>query len=182
MKTILISSFDLEVGGVERSLISMLNNFDYKNYHIDLMLYSHTGELMNLLPEYANLLAEIKAYKTFRMSIGQILRSGKLHLGVARLLAKLNASLNNSSENGIKQMQYMWRYSLPFLPKLEKSYDAAISYLWPHYFVADKVNAKIKIAWIHTDYSALETNIKMDLSMWKKFNYIVSKTTLTQVR
>ena len=30
MKKILIGSYDLEVGGVERSLISMLNNFDYK--------------------------------------------------------------------------------------------------------------------------------------------------------
>ena len=32
MKDVLISSFDMEVGGVERSLISMLNNFDYENY------------------------------------------------------------------------------------------------------------------------------------------------------
>lgn len=41
MKKILIGSYDLEVGGVERSLISMLNNFDYKNNKVDLMLYSH---------------------------------------------------------------------------------------------------------------------------------------------
>ncbi len=45
MKNILIASFDLEVGGVERSLISMLDNFDYKNYKVDLMLYRHSGEL-----------------------------------------------------------------------------------------------------------------------------------------
>ena len=31
MKDILISSFDMEIGGVERSLISMLDKFDYKN-------------------------------------------------------------------------------------------------------------------------------------------------------
>ena len=30
MKKVLISSFDMEVGGVERSLISMLENFDYE--------------------------------------------------------------------------------------------------------------------------------------------------------
>ena len=29
MRKVLISSFDMEVGGVERSLIGMLNNFDY---------------------------------------------------------------------------------------------------------------------------------------------------------
>ena len=49
MRKILISSFDMEVGGVERSLISMLNNFDYNNNEVDLMLYSHTGDFMSML-------------------------------------------------------------------------------------------------------------------------------------
>ena len=49
MRKVLISSFDMEVGGVERSLISMLNNFDYNNNQVDLMLYSHTGDFMNLI-------------------------------------------------------------------------------------------------------------------------------------
>ena len=49
---------------------------------------------------------------------------------------------------------------MKYLPKLEKKYDVAISYLWPHYFVAEKVSAKKKIAWIHTDFSTIETDIK----------------------
>ena len=32
MKEVLIASFDMEVGGVERSLINMLESFDYDNY------------------------------------------------------------------------------------------------------------------------------------------------------
>ena len=60
MRKVLISSFDMEVGGVERSLISMLNNFDYSNNDVDLMLYSHTGDFMNLLPKQPNLLEENK--------------------------------------------------------------------------------------------------------------------------
>ena len=68
----------------------------------------------------------------------------------------------------------MWKYSLKFLPKLDEQYDIAISYLWPHYFVAQKVNAKKKIAWIHTDYSKIETDIELDLNMWNKFDYIIA--------
>lgn len=68
----------------------------------------------------------------------------------------------------------MWKYALPFLPKLDKEYDVAISYLWPHYFVADKIKAKTKIAWIHTDYSKIETDIDVDLKMWDKFDYIAA--------
>lgn len=174
MKRILISSFDLEIGGVERSLISMLNNFDYRNYMVDLMLYSHTGDFLTLLPNSPHLLEELKPYKTFRMPIGQVFKSGMPQIGMARLFARCRAALDRSPETGCKQMQYMWKYALPFLPQLEKKYDVAISYLWPHYFAANKVEAKTKIAWIHTDFSSVDTDIKMDLEVWKRFNYIIA--------
>lgn len=169
MKSILIASFDMEVGGVERSLISMLDNFDYDNYDVDLMLYSHSGEFMDLVSKKANLLEEDKKYKTFRMSVGQTIKS--LHIGISlgRILARLK-----SKGNGTSQMQYMWKYTLPLLPRCRKQYDVAISYLWPHYFVAEKVDAKVKIAWIHTDYSIIDTDIELDLKMWDKFDYIVA--------
>lgn len=174
MKNILISSFDMEVGGVERSLISMLNNFDYENYNVDLMLYSHTGDFMNLLPKQPNLLKEDKKYKTFRMSMLQIFKYGKICIGLARLLAKIKATSKSNKESGYMQMQYIWKYVIPFLPNLDKKYDVAISYLWPHYFIAYKIKAKTKIAWIHTDYSTIDTDIDMDIDMWNKFNYIVA--------
>ena len=178
MRKVLISSFDMEVGGVERSLISMLNNFDYDNNDVDLMLYSHTGDFMPMLNNKVNLLNEIKQYSTFRKSIGETIKQGNLILGLARILskflAKINGKIKDLSEYGIYQMQLMWKYSLPFLPKFEKKYDIAISYLWPHYFVAEKVQAKRKIAWIHTDYSTIETDVDMDLKMWSKFDYIMA--------
>ena len=178
MRKVLISSFDMEVGGVERSLISMLNNFDYSNNEVDLMLYSHTGDFMSMLNNKVNLLNEVKQYSTFRKSIGETIKQGNLTLGLARILskflAKINVKIKNLSEYGIYQMQLMWKYSLPFLPKLDKKYDVAISYLWPHYFVAEKVQAKRKIAWVHTDYSTIETDIDMDLKIWNKFDYIIA--------
>lgn len=174
MKNILVASFDMEIGGVERSLVSMLNNFDYQTYSVDLMLYSHTGEFMRLLPEKANLLKENKAYKTFRMPVLEVIKSGNFGLGFSRLLAKFLANKDQSSENGYKQMQYMWKYAIPLLPKMDKEYDVAISYLWPHYFVAEKVESKTKIAWIHTDFSTVETDIEMDVKMWSKFDHIVA--------
>lgn len=174
MKKILISSFDLEVGGVERSLLSLLNNFDYMKFNIDLMLYSHSGELFDFLPQGPNLLDEINKYKTFRMSVMDVILTGEISLGMVRILSKLRARLKSSPEVGYSQMQYTWRYSLPFLPRIKEKYDVAISYLWPHYFVADKVHANIKIAWIHTDYSTIDTDLKLDLSMWNKYDYIVA--------
>lgn len=178
MKKILIASFDMEVGGVERSLISMLNNFDYVKYKVDLMLYSHTGDFMPLLTDKVNLLPEVKELAIFRKSVGKTFKEGGVLLGTTRVIAKVCAKLkgkfNRVEEYGIYQMQLMWKYALPFLPKQEKEYDVAISYLWPHYYIAEKIRAKTKIAWIHTDYSTIETDIEIDLKMWNKFDYIMA--------
>ena len=176
MKNILIASFDLEVGGVERSLLSMLDNFDYENYNVDLMLYRHSGEFMNLLTNKVNLLPEIKELATFRKGIGQVIKEGKLLIGASRLIAKFKGKnkVKISEMESVIQMQLMWKYAMPFIPNIDKKYDVAISYLWPHYFIANKVKVKKKIAWVHTDYSKIETNIKEDLKVWNKFNYIIS--------
>src|SRR5690554_4547250 len=129
MKNVLIASFDMEVGGVERSLLSMLSHFDYKKYKVDVMLYRHAGEWLNQLPLGPTLLDESPKYKTFRMSVKDTFKSGNVSLGLMRLFAKYKASITKSEEKGYIQMQYMWKYALPFLPKFEKEYDVAISYL-----------------------------------------------------
>jgi glycosyltransferase involved in cell wall biosynthesis len=178
MSKVLVASFDMQVGGVERSLINMLENFNYKYYDVDLLLYRHQGDFMRLLPDKHKLLEEIQEYATFRKTIPEVFKEKKIMLGAARLIAKYRADskkfLKGIEETGYYQMQLMWKYSLPFLPRLDGGYDVAISYLWPHYFVAHKVNAKKKIAWIHTDYSTVDTDIKIDLKMWDKFDSIVA--------
>ncbi|WP_212567929.1 glycosyltransferase [Bacillus alkalicellulosilyticus] len=177
-KRILISSFDMEIGGVERSLISMLNNFDYKKYQVDLFLYRQQGELLNLIPKEVNLLNEIPQYTTFRKPLKEVLKEGHFGLGASRTLAKILADMKGErkgiKEPGYYQMQLMWKYAIPFLPKFKEEYDIAISYLWPHDFIAKKVKSKKKIAWIHTDYSMVETDVKLDVLMWETFNHIIA--------
>ncbi|AGK52659.1 capsular polysaccharide biosynthsis protein [Bacillus sp. 1NLA3E] len=178
MKDVLVASFDMEVGGVERSLINMLESFDYTKYKVDLMLYRHQGDFMKLLPSNPNLLEEMPQYTTFRKSIREIFKDGHIGLGISRIFSKINTNFYQKrkkiDEPGYYQMQIMWKYALPFLPRMEKEYDVAISYLWPHYFVAEKVKAKKKIAWIHTDYSTIQTDIDMDLKMWHQFDHIIA--------
>lgn len=178
MREILIASFDMEVGGVERSLINLLDNFDYENNQVDLFLYRQQGDFMKFLNSRCNLLNEIDEYSTFRKSIKQIFLEGKCLIAISRILANINANIigkiNSIDEVGYYQMQLMWKYSMLLLPKIDKEYDVAISYLWPHYFIAEKVKAKKKIGWIHTDYSTIETDIKEDLRIWGKFDYIMA--------
>ena len=177
-KKILITSFDMAIGGVERSLLGMLSQIDYSKYDVDLLLFKHEGEFLPLLPKGPSLLQEIPQYATFRKSIGETLKAKQYSIALTRILSKFHADLTGRvkriAEPGYYQMQLMWKNALPFLPKLKKEYDVAISYLWPHYFVGEKVRAKKKIAWIHTDYSTVDTNVKMDLKMWNKFDHIAA--------
>ncbi|MCU6710296.1 glycosyltransferase [Paenibacillus sp. J5C_2022] len=178
MGQLLIASYDMEVGGVERSLAGLLDHLDYDRYDVDLMLYRHSGDFMSLLSDRARLLGEVPEYATFRASIGETFRSGYSRIGLTRLLSRAHAELagrlGRIAEPGYIQQQLMWSYALPFLPRHSGRYKAAISYLWPHYFVAEKVEADVKIAWIHTDYSTIAALRKLDLRMWRKFDYIVA--------
>ena len=92
-KKILIASFDLAIGGVERSLIGLLNSIDYQDYEVDLMLFKHEGEFFSLLPEGPILLPENPKYSTFRKSISQIVQDGQYPIAVSRLLAKCKSNL-----------------------------------------------------------------------------------------
>ena len=53
-------------------------------------------------------------------------------------------------------------------------YDLAVSYNYPHNIVLDKVKAKKKVAWLHTDYRQISINEEMELPMWGRYDYIVS--------
>lgn len=178
-KKILINMYSLNIGGAERSLIGLLESFDYKKYDVDLFLYRHEGEFFSLIPKEVNLLPTIKQYTTFERPVKNIIREGHIYLGCMRILAKLKAKVKNKGlkkEQGTyKQMQYTWNYSMPILPKIEKQYDVAISFLGPHNFILDRVNANLKLGWNHTDYfTIVNPDKKLDEKMWSRLDYIVN--------
>src|SRR5699024_4166634 len=76
----------------------------------------------------------------------------------------------------IVALEYSHRYTFRFMPQIQpqETYDLAISFLTPHYIVAHKVNAKKKIAWIHTDYSRVMVDLISEEKMWKVYDNIIS--------
>jgi glycosyltransferase involved in cell wall biosynthesis len=178
-KNILISVYDMEIGGIERSLINMLEAFDYERYNVDLLVFEHRGDFMKLIPDQVNLIPQINAYTVFRKPISQCVKEGYYASSLVRLVAKYaaiqKAKVRKLEEGpGYIQMQLVSKYSSLLVPKLKKNYDVSISYAWPHDLVADRIPAKRKIAWIHTDYSKLEIDNQIDLEMWNKFDYIAA--------
>lgn len=178
-KKILIVSHAMEIGGAERALLGLLENIDTEVYQVDLFLMRHTGELLEFIPSNINVLPEIPAYTVLARPMLQTMREGHFLLTVARMYGKCRATRYNK-KNQLKDsgvaLEYSHKYTKRFMPSIQPGveYDLAISFLTPHYFVAEKVCAKKKVAWIHTDYSVIAVDVKSELAMWNAYDNIIS--------
>ena len=178
-KRIFIAIHYLELGGAEMSLIGLLHALDYSRYEVDLMVYSHRGELMEMIPKEVNVLPEISEYAQIERPMSEVLKSGYWRIVLARLKAKWQYHLyarRTHPDEGSAIFQYVDDAVCPFLPTLHHlgEYDLAISYVTPHRIVAEKVLAKCKAAWIHTDYSYIDTDVERELPVWSRYDHIVS--------
>ncbi len=170
-KKILFNMYNLEIGGAEKSLLSILNTIDYSNYDVNLFLYEHSGELISELPKEVNLLPEIDIYKTLCESTKLTLKRGYIKLGLIRTISKYRAIIKKVP---LAYDQYMNDLASKILPNMDGEYDIAISNIWPHNLVTDKVKAKKRIGWIHTDYSNMKIDYKKDFKVLDKLDYIIS--------
>lgn len=179
MKSILIFSHAMELGGAEKALLGLLDVFDGSAYQVDLFLMRHSGELLKHIPEKVHLLPEQKRYACLAVPISQVLGKGQIGVAVGRLRGKLAAKkrikqLQLPPDNDVP-LQYSHKYTMNAMPMVgDREYDLAISFLTPHYFVTEKVWAKKKIAWIHTDYSRVAVDREEQLRMWEQYDRIVS--------
>lgn len=179
MKRILIFSHAMEIGGAERALLGLLENMDTTKYHVDLFLMRHSGELMQYIPPNINLLPEIPQYASLAVPIAEVLKKKQVRVALGRFWGKQRAKkrvvqLGLPLENSVS-LEYSHKYTLSAMPPVnDVEYDLAISFLTPHYFVAERVRAKKKIAWIHTDYATVSVDTESELKMWDRYDIIAS--------
>ena len=67
----------MELGGVERSLLGLLDSIDYDRYDVDIFLMRHSGELMPYLNPNAKLLPEIPQYASLAVPMTLLLKRGQ---------------------------------------------------------------------------------------------------------
>lgn len=169
----------MELGGAERALLGFLDAIDTTRVDVDLFINQHTGELMSLIPSKINLLPEIAEYSCIRRSWKAILREGHYKMAVLKVLNaikwKFYLKKNHIKGDGVSthfSMDTMIKY-LPSLYYLGE-YDLAISFIDPPHIIQDKVLAKKRIEWIHTDFTAFNYNSSLTYSRWAANDYIAS--------
>lgn len=178
-KRIFIAIHYMEIGGAEISLVGLLHSLDYSKYDVDLFVYRHVGELMEYIPSQVNLLPEIGAYAHLECPVRKAILDGYISLALSRLKARWQFRTycrRYNPKDDFAHHQIVARATIGNLPSLEKygEYDLAVSFLQPHNIVLEKVRAKKKICWIHTDYSTVSVNAGHDLPVWSGYDHIIS--------
>ncbi|MGB3452716.1 MAG: glycosyltransferase [Moheibacter sp.] len=172
-KKLLFVINNLNVGGAEKALVSLLNELDYSQFEVDLQLFKNQGLFLKDVPKEVKILPELKYYRYFDGPYTHSLRTlnPKLIYYRYRFVNALRKGSNASEKE-----QLSWKQLRPMLTKVDKEYDVAIGYLEknPTYFVVDKVKAKKKIGYIHNDYRHLGLNKKFDEPYFKKLDFIAT--------
>lgn len=177
---ILINIHYLELGGAESACIGLLQALDSRKVDVDLFINDPRGELMKSIPQYVNVLPSIGAYTMLERPITELLKRGYWHIAIARLFGKwmTKRDVRNNVRNldNSSGLQWQTKYTTPLLPRINPlvEYDLAIGFVTPHQIVVDKVRAKKKLGWIHTDYTNVYVNVAEELKVWGKLDYIVS--------
>ena len=163
----------MPIGGAERALLGLLSVFDYESFDVDLMINRHEGELLDKIPERVNVLPENEVYRLVLGSLSESLKSRNFKIAWVKLYSRLCHSFyrlfcpQKEKKDDFTAFDILWRNAVKMLPDLKDlpHYDVAISFIMPHYVVAEKVCADVKIAWIHTDYSTIAVDKKSELKM-----------------
>lgn len=176
---LLINIHYLDIGGAEMVLIGLLQALDPARVDVDLFINEHRGEMMAYIPEWVNVLPERKAYTLVENSIKRAVMSGYLHIAAARIWARVRyeryARKKNTTDKSVLY-DFVNKYVTPFLPSLKRygEYDLAIACLPPYSIILDKVRAKKKMCWIHTDYTQIDVCRELSLPVWSRYDYAMS--------
>ncbi len=177
MKKICFVIPSLDAGGAEKALLNLLSVFDFTKYQVDLILFQKKGIFLKQLPPQVTVISVQENYEIFSLglfsSIISFLKKGNIKLVVHRILFALK---NRITKNTSKAEQISWTNISKSIPSFNKDYDIAIGALEKSsiYFVVDKLTAKTKIGWIHTNYSNSGMKKEFDINYFEKLNHLIA--------
>lgn len=176
MKKILFVINSLTIGGSEKSLVSLLNSLDYSKYEVDLMMFKHGDDFDIYIPKEVNILKSPSYYRYINKESVNISNYCKVKYNYYRVKTSLRLRINSIKKNSINTEQILYMSQNNILENIEKKYDIAIAYSqgMPTYFVAEKVDANKKIAWINCDYATTRYDKDKDENFYNKFDKIVA--------
>ena len=162
-KRVLFLIDSLTCGGAEKSLISLLPLLDYSQVDVDLLMFKRGGVFEKYVPQQVRVISHRLYGSGFVDQLSQRLHqmcfSWNLRFGKKRHGAETH-----------------WRAMHQAVMPLEGQYDVAIAYQqgMPTFFLATKVNAVKKVAWINADVLAAGYDMDYCKQFYDKMDAVVA--------
>ena len=174
-KKILFVINSLECGGAEKSLVSLLPLLDPGRYDIDIMVFKKGGEFEIFLPGNCRILTP-GGYLDRDLALGAMLRQGRLGDLWIRLSAALRLKLKTwRGSRRAHEAEILWPIVTSAVPRAVGRYDTAVAFGQgaPTYYVADKVDAPNKVAWINIDTVKARYSKRFNTPYYDRYQTIV---------
>ena len=152
----------LVCGGAEKSLVSLLPLIDYNRYDVDLLMFTRGGVFEKYIPKEVNVIRHdfwgSGLFDKLNRFVNQLYFSAQLRLHSDR----------HSAEN-------MWCSMNSVIKSMSLQYDIAIAYQqgFPTFFIATKVQAQKKLAWINADVYEAGYNMNYCRQFYEEMDHIV---------
>lgn len=175
-KSIVFVIPSLDAGGGEKSLVNLLNCIDFNQYEVDLILLNKKGIFLNSIPHKVRIVEIEGNYTDFIKGLFESVLGFLIQFKIGLFFHRISYWFKNSIYiNKAKAEQYSWRNLSASIPYIHNEYDVAIAFLEKSsiYFTVDKLNARKKIGWIHTNYSSSGMSPAFDKNYFDKLNCIV---------
>lgn len=157
MKKIAFFISSLNIGGIEKALLSMISKMDLKENKIYVYTIKKEGALLKEILKYAEvreipMLKETVLYD-LRKTLKEDLIQFKMNKVLKMVVGKIKKLITKKDEN----------FNILKMKPLDEKFDIAVAYQVPispiTVYVAEKVNSTKKVLWVHSDIAGLE-NLK----------------------
>ncbi|MFA7615952.1 MAG: glycosyltransferase [Weeksellaceae bacterium] len=145
----------LQLGGAEKSLVTLLQHLDDSKYEIDLIYFHPDGFFKEMVPK----------------TVHQIV----LDFPKISFFERLKYAFKKKTVKNYHNAQLFWPLMEPHLENFEKEYDIAVAYNqgFATYFTQKFISAETKYAWVNTDYRKAGYNIGFDKDFYADFKKVV---------
>ena len=175
-KKILFMVSSMNIGGVEKSLLSLLAVIPKEKYEITILTLDKKGGFLEYIPNNVKLIeAEwFKYIKPIIMDTPQNIIKRYIKNYEFLKIPSFIYSYFKSKKTNDRYIYY--KHVLKSIPECKEKYDAAIAYAGPteiiDAYISRKVKAEKKIAWVHFDISKHKINKKLYNNLYERFDKI----------
>ncbi len=174
-KNILFIIPTLKSGGAEKSLVTLLQLFDYEKYNVSLFVFRKEGLFLENVPEQVKILDAGENFKTFDgdpiKAIKTFIKKGRVDLAFARIFYGRQLRNKNYYVNETRS----WHWLKKSIRFPEEHFDCVIGYLegMADWF-ASEFDAAKKIGYLHTYLDKCYLNKEHFVEVFNKFDSFVT--------